>query len=549
MKTMERPTVEEPRDAATSSDTLADEARRGLRLLSLVVLALLVAGSIGAAAVTRRLVHDQEHRLLKERTGEVALVLSSATSSLQASLAAMGTAIDLTNASPAAFDRVAAPQLQAQSTVRAVALVRAGPGGDVVALSAGKALPAGQVVVGPRAQAVNRALTAPGLYTTPVFREGNDRIVGIAVGPPAAPPGTVLYRESALTPTPAVAASAPFSEVEVAFYAGPRADPSQLAIATGKAPLRGGTYTTVTKIGASPWLLVTKAKRPLVGSLAARLPWFVLLAGLIGALLVALLVEAVARRRDYAMALVDERTADLEAAQASLIRQERLAAVGQLASTVGHELRNPLGVITNSLYLIKNATASSADERLKRHLATAEREATAAKLIVTDLLDYAVPRDPIVASVDMTSLIDESFDVAPPPPGIAVSWSRPANRPTVSGDRDQLRQVLMNLITNAYDAMPDGGTLRVETATRDGRVDTTVSDSGQGMDDDTRRRAFEPFFTTKAKGVGLGLAATDRIVAAHGGTITVRSSLGEGATFVVDLPRATDAVSAPAPRP
>jgi signal transduction histidine kinase len=264
----------------------------------------------------------------------------------------------------------------------------------------------------------------------------------------------------------------------------------------------------------------------------------------------AYLIEVVLRRRDYALTLVDERTAALrtslgalESAQEQLVRQERLAAVGQLASAVGHELRNPLGVISNSLYLIRGATTDSPDERLRRHLSTAEREVSAATLIISDLLDFARAREPIVASVDVHGLVDEALEVAPPPDGIAIARDN-ADVPGVAADRDQLRQVLLNLITNGYDAMPEGGVLKVATSAHNGRVDVKVSDTGTGIDPETKSHLFEPFFTTKARGVGLGLAVTHRIVGAHQGTIAVDSEPGQGTTFTVSLPAFSKASTA-----
>jgi signal transduction histidine kinase len=277
--------------------------------------------------------------------------------------------------------------------------------------------------------------------------------------------------------------------------------------------------------------------------LASRTPWLVLFAGVLGALLMSYLIEVVLRRRDYALALVDDRTAALrtslaalESAQEQIVRQERLAAVGQLASAVGHELRNPLGVISNSLYLIRGATGDSGDDRMRRHLSTAEREVAAATLIISDLLDFARSREPIIGEVDVAGLVDEALEVAPPPDGISVARDNGSSLPGVAADRDQLRQVILNLITNGYDAMPDGGQLRISTAADGAQVDIKVGDTGTGIDAETRGHLFEPFFTTKARGVGLGLAVTHRIVGAHHGTIAVDSRPGEGATFTVSLP-------------
>jgi len=244
------------------------------------------------------------------------------------------------------------------------------------------------------------------------------------------------------------------------------------------------------------------------------------------------------------MTLVDERTGqlqetirELDAAQERLVQQERLAAIGQLASAVGHELRNPLGVLSNVVYLLGTKIGRD-DPWLDRQLRTAEREVAAATLIVSDLLEFAKPREPIFGEVELPVLVDEVLGVAPPPEGVAVARSWSDDLPPVRGDRDQLRQVLLNLVTNAYDAMPDGGLLALAGTADDDGVRISVGDTGSGMEEDVRDRIFEPFFTTKAKGIGLGLAVTRRIVEGHGGSIAVTSS-ATGSSFEVRLQAAT----------
>ena len=390
------------------------------------------------------------------------------------------------------------------------------------------------MITGPRAELMRKALAAGGqLAASNVLASPAGKSIAIAAGPPLAPVGKVLYRETLVSPPgqSRSAAAAPFAELNVVLYTSKTAGSSQLALTSvTKLPLKGDVVSQPYNIGVTPWLVSASAKHPLVGSLAARTPWLVLLGGILGAVLMGYLIEVVLRRRDYALTLVDERTAALrtsldalESAQEQLVFQERLAAVGQLASAVGHELRNPLGVISNSLYLIRGATDDTADERLRRHLTTAEREVSAATLIISDLLDFARSREPIITNVDVGALVDEALEVAPPPEGINVARENGSALPGVAADRDQLRQVLLNLITNGYDAMPDGGVLRISTAADGGRFQIVVGDSGTGIDAEARDHLFEPFFTTKARGVGLGLAVTHRIVGAHDGTIAVDS--------------------------
>ena len=249
------------------------------------------------------------------------------------------------------------------------------------------------------------------------------------------------------------------------------------------------------------------------------------------------------RRRDYALALVDVRTAELESSmrelsetQARLVFQERLAAIGQVAAAVGHELRNPLGVLTNTLYLVRSGLSDDEQARLGRHLDRADREIGVAVVIVESLLEFARARDPLDEPVDVADLVDESLSVAPPPDGVDVVQIGLDGIDPIHADRQQLRQVLLNLLTNSYQAMSGEGVVTIQAKRRGDALELRVSDTGTGMDEDTANHVFDAFFTRKAKGIGLGLAVTKRIVEAHGGTIFAESQLGVGTTFVVAIP-------------
>jgi signal transduction histidine kinase len=296
-------------------------------------------------------------------------------------------------------------------------------------------------------------------------------------------------------------------------------------------------------VGQGKWLLVAKARHSLVGSVATAMPWAILASGLLAALLATAIVEMLARRREYALSLVKLRTEELQEslvelgnAHEQLVRQERLAAIGELASTIGHELRNPLGVISNAVYLLRNDFGNHPSDAAQRHLLTAEREISAATVIVSDLLEFARERTPVYNDVNVGDLVNEVLTVLPPPTGMTASAEVPPSGVTIRADRDMLRQVLLNLVGNAYQAMTDGGEMVLRVTTDDGRVNLAVSDTGSGMDDETRKRLFEPFFTTKARGVGLGLVVSKRIVEAHQGSVGVESVQGRGTTFTVSVP-------------
>ena len=513
-----------------------------------VVIVLLVGGVLSAAMTVgvRKVVRDQEHRLLKERSSEAGLLLSNIYQQQGSGLSSLGIVARLTNASPVAFAGASAPLVKAGGG--SVALAQQSGDGFVVVGSAGPAFTVGQPMPAETVPTLQHALTTSGLVASDVYQRGASRLLGLAVGAPA-PAGMVVYSESTVAGTKVNLNSGAFSELDGAFYASPTADPHTALLTTAALPLKGTIDSQHITVGTKQWLLEVRARQPLVGSLAMATPWILLLVGILATLAVMSILELVGRRRDYALTLVDERTEELrhslealESAQEQLVRQERLAAIGQLASAVGHELRNPLAVISNALYLLRDGIGPDASERVTRQLNTADREVSAATLIVSDLLEFARARQPILSPVDLGNLLDEALSVAPPPTGISVDQRRPVDLPAVTADRDQLRQVLLNLLTNAYEAMPEGGVITIAGEVVAGAVRVSVVDTGLGMDADTRTHVFEPFFTTKARGVGLGLAVAKRIVEDHSGTMEVESTPGHGTTFAITLPAAESSV-------
>jgi signal transduction histidine kinase len=536
-----------------SAPTNPRRARRPLvgRLLPLAVPLVVLAAAIVAFFVAHTTVSDQEHRILRERTSEVELVLRNAVSTIPASLRALGVAARLGNDPARTFLAEARATPPAGGRAQSVALVRVRDGRAVVAAAAGDAPRAGTTLRATRADAVRRALRSRDLSSTTVFRDGDRHLIGFALGPPAAPPGSVIYQETPIDPRASeVSAEDAFHEIEAIVYATPTPRPDQIVIATTDKTLRGDDVGRgEIPVGDQRWLLLTSPREPLVGSFARSVPWIVLGAGLLSALLAAAAIVTLLRRRDYALDLVDERTAELresltalEATQARLVLQERLAAIGQVAAAVGHELRNPLGVLTNALYLARARVGAAEREAVNRHLDLAEREVAAAATIVESLLDFAREREPATASVDLVDLLDEALSVAPPPADVRVQ-RQIEQLPRVRADRQQLRQVLLNLLTNGYEAMNGAGTLTLDAKRADGHVELRIADTGDGMDEETAARVFEPFFTTKAKGIGLGLPVTKRILEMHGGTITAESEAGAGTAFIITVPVMVDETS------
>jgi signal transduction histidine kinase len=258
----------------------------------------------------------------------------------------------------------------------------------------------------------------------------------------------------------------------------------------------------------------------------------------------------VAESRGQLEGLVAERTArleaalrDLELAQEELVKKERLAMLGQLASAVGHELRNPLGVMTNAMYVIEQCSPESSPPLVREYIDIVRGQIAISERIVGDLLDTARVRTPEAQAVDLRELVEQQTRRLQPTTTLTVDARIPENLPPVQMDPVQLSQILFNLMTNAAQAMGDGGSLTI-AAVGDGsdrRVKLSLTDTGPGIPPETLDRIFEPLFTTKARGLGLGLWVSRNLAKANGATLTVDSRPGEGATFTLDMPTALEA--------
>jgi len=231
---------------------------------------------------------------------------------------------------------------------------------------------------------------------------------------------------------------------------------------------------------------------------------------------------------------------ELKEAQEQMIRSEKLAAIGQLAGGVGHELRNPLGAIKNAAYYIrskltKNELAQQ-EPRVMEFLDIIDEEINASSKIISDLLNFSRTGKPTVSAARITPVIDNTLSRIIIPENIIVTTSLNAGLPEIRIDTDQIRQVLVNLITNACQTMPAGGRLSISARTKDGSLEIAVADTGDGIPAEIAGKIFDPLFTTKAKGIGLGLAVCKSIIENHRGGISVSSEVGKGTTFLIKLP-------------
>jgi PAS domain S-box-containing protein len=243
------------------------------------------------------------------------------------------------------------------------------------------------------------------------------------------------------------------------------------------------------------------------------------------------LEKAVSQNRELEQAL-----RALEEAQEELARKERLAVLGRLSGSVGHELRNPLGVMTNAVYFL-TLVLKDPPEKVTEYLGILRHQIMLSEKIVGDLLDFARIKAPQRAVVDLRKLIDDQLARVTVPANVRVETRFPESTPKVEIDAIQIGQVVLNLITNAVQAMEtSGGALTITAEPRDGSVRVAVEDSGTGVAEELRAKIFEPLFTTKARGIGLGLAVSRSLAQANGGELALGRGKGPGARFELDLP-------------
>ncbi|MEE8571052.1 MAG: ATP-binding protein [Candidatus Bathyarchaeia archaeon] len=234
--------------------------------------------------------------------------------------------------------------------------------------------------------------------------------------------------------------------------------------------------------------------------------------------------------------MVEKRTKDLRDTQEELTRHERLATLGQLAGGVAHELRNPLGAIKNSAYFL-NLVLENTEPDVTKSLDVINKEVDTSEKIINSLLEFARIRRPNRVKVDINTTLQDTLTRIQRPENIEIDLNLEDNLPKIMADAVQLTQIFTNITLNAFQAMPRGGELKIETSTPDPEsVAIAISDTGIGISEDNISKIFEPLFTTKAKGIGLGLAITKNLVEGHQGSISVSSEEGKGTTFTVRFP-------------
>ena len=242
--------------------------------------------------------------------------------------------------------------------------------------------------------------------------------------------------------------------------------------------------------------------------------------------------------REYSEKLekaIAARTNELQIAQASLLKLERLAAIGELAGMVGHDLRNPLTGIKNAAYYLRAKQNACSESDRNKMLGIIDNAIDHSDKIIRDLQDYAreIRLEPERCSP--RSILREALTIMQVPDRVKIV-DKTLGKPVIKVDKTKMVRVFMNIIKNAVDAMPTGGTLQIKSTEKKGNVEVSFADTGIGMPEETLGKLFSPLVTTKAQGMGFGLAICKRIVEAHQGKITVQSVEGKGSTFTVIVP-------------
>lgn len=243
--------------------------------------------------------------------------------------------------------------------------------------------------------------------------------------------------------------------------------------------------------------------------------------------------------RPIGFVVVTKDISDRRRMEQQLLKAERLAAIGQVAAMVGHDLRNPLTGIAGAAYYLRVKLGPVMEQRSVEMVELIEKDIEYSNKIINDLLDYSRELRLELAEASPKAIVKEALGHASVPNKVHVK-DRTKNNPRIIVDSEMLVRAFVNIIRNAIDAMPDGGTLSISSKQTSTDLEITFSDTGLGMSKEVLDRMGTPFFTTKAKGMGLGLSICRRIVEAHEGKIHVSSTEGRGTTFTVTFPIDSD---------
>jgi signal transduction histidine kinase len=235
--------------------------------------------------------------------------------------------------------------------------------------------------------------------------------------------------------------------------------------------------------------------------------------------------------------IIEQRAEERMRLKEQLSRAERMSAMGEMAAGISHEIRNPLGIIRSSAELLKKKVAKIDPSNALPDIIV--EEASRLNGIITDFINFARPRSPKLSPCRLDDLIEKTLTFLAPQieeRGYTIKKAYQNPLPEIMGDAPMLHQSLLNLFINAMQAMPDGGSIRINLYAEGGLARIEIEDTGHGIPVDLSEKIWDPFFTTKDKGTGLGLGIVKNIIEAHGGSIRIVNRKTQGASVTIDLP-------------
>jgi signal transduction histidine kinase/ActR/RegA family two-component response regulator len=510
-------------------------------LIAVLVLVVLGAISIVAWLGLRGVVHNQERRLLNERASELATYLQSTLSQTGSQLAAAGQAVAAGGPNSAVFASIATP------------LTLNGARVDVTQRSAGSFHTVASV--GGTGSALNttqerlatRAEHAGGLVYAIYAVNGVNHVTEAVAAPSAGTPTIALFDTVLPKPRPVpTTTDSPYRELDVALYGSTTADPKRIVLISGAIPKASSNPVhKVIAIGADKVLIVTAGHAALVGAVAQSMPWIVLVAGLVLAVLVAVLVELLSRRRAYALNLVEQRTRAMYQAQVAAEAANR--SKSEFLSRMSHELRTPLNAVLGFSQLLELDELTPDQDQAVGQISKGGRHLLD---LINEILDISqIETGTLTLSpeaVRAEDIIGESVDlIRPLADGRGIHLLDTGTQECaeyIFADRQRLKQILLNLLGNGIKYNRDGGTVSISCARpRPGQLRIQVTDTGPGIPAEQFGLLFTPFERlgaerTTVEGTGIGLALSRRLAEVMSGTLDVESTVGRGSTFWVELP-------------